>query len=360
MKKRIAIIGTRGVPAQYGGFESLAENLIDNNNNDELEYTVFCSSIDTLEHRDTYKGARLRYLPLHANGFQSIPYDITSMLESLHGYDILLILGTSGCTFLPTLRRLVPDKRIIVNIGGVEHHRGKWGSLAKSVLRRSEAMAVKYADVVIADNRGIVDYVRNTYGREAHMIAYGGDHVLCNTSEAEQQFILADYGLKAGEYGVSVCRIEPENNCHITLQAFAESGIPLVFIGNWEYSSYSRDLYHKYHDTPGIHLLDATYDLGVLYTLRRNAAVYVHGHSAGGTNPSLVEAMFFGRPILAYDVVYNRETLHGLGSYYSDVATLRRALRRLPDNGSALRSLAEREYTWRHITAQYEELYTTR
>ena len=105
MKKKVAIIGTQGVPAQYGGFESLAEHLIGRNASDDIEYTVFCSSKDLSEHPDHYKNARLRYVGLHANGKESIPYDIVSMLRCLwRGYDVLLILGVSGCYFLPILR----------------------------------------------------------------------------------------------------------------------------------------------------------------------------------------------------------------------------------------------------------------
>ena len=361
MKKKVAIIGTQGVPAQYGGFESLAEHLIGRNASDDIEYTVFCSSKDLSEHPDHYKNARLRYVGLHANGKESIPYDIVSMLRCLwRGYDVLLILGVSGCYFLPILRLLYWGK-IIVNIDGLEHRRAKWSRLARFVLRTSEAVAVRFANVIIADNKGISDYVEETYGRRAEMVAYGGDHVFRTVSDDFRASTLDAYGLRSGEYAISVCRIVPENNCHVVLEAFARTGQTLVFVGNWQSSDYGRDLRERYSSCDNIRILDAIYDLDVLYVLRSNAGLYVHGHSAGGTNPSLVEAMFFGIPILAFDVVYNRETTAGKAWYFggtdSLVAELNRDSEERASMGAQMLSLARERYTWHTIVKQYEALY---
>lgn len=171
--KQIAIVGIQGVPAKYGGFETLVENIIGDNCSPEVRYTVFCSGKDYATRLNTYKNVRLKYIPLfHANGVQSTPYDILSMLKCLHGYDTVVILGVSGCIFLPVFRLLF-RKRLVANIDGLEHRRAKWGKFTRWFLRTSEAMAVRYADVVIADNKGIQDYVRETYHKEAVLIAYG-------------------------------------------------------------------------------------------------------------------------------------------------------------------------------------------
>ena len=130
-----------------------------------------------------------------------------------------------------------------------------------------------------------------------------------------------------------------------------------MFIGNWEHSAYGQKLYKQYANIPNIKLLDAIYDLDTLYTLRSHAACYVHGHSAGGTNPSLVEAMFFGHPIIAYDVIYNRETTYNKACYFSNVEQLVKILSQNNLNGEVLKQLAEKNYTWRHIAKQYETLY---
>ena len=354
--KKVAIVGTMGVPARYGGFESLVENIIGDNCSDGIAYTVFCSSRDMDKSLRHYKGCELKYVPLHANGAQSVPYDILSMICTVRGYDTILILGTSGCLFLPILRRLTSAK-IIVNIDGLEHRRQKWGKMARRVLKRSEQKAMKYADVIIADNKGIQDYVTETYGRDSVVIAYGGDNAIRDVTDEQQHNILGQCGMEQDGYAMAVCRIEPENNSHIVLEAFRQTGHPLVYIGNWQHSTYARDLRKKYSGLPNIHLIDSIYDLDVLYALRKNAHCYVHGHSAGGTNPSLVEAMAIGCRILAFDVVYNRETTHGKALYFEDVDSLISLLGTEWGDYSELQAIAREHYTWPIIARAYEALY---
>lgn len=353
---KVAIVGTQGVPANYGGFESLVENLIGENCPPDIHYTVFCSSADMRQHPKTYKGAELRYVNIHANGMHSIPYDIVSMCHSLSGFDVILILGVSGCTFLPVLRRMTKAK-IIVNIDGLEHRRDKWGAAARWILRKSEALAVKYADIIVADNKGIQDYVTETYGKPSELIAYGGDHANRNLSDARITEVLSDYGLTRGKYAITICRIEPENNCHITLSAFTKAHMPLVFIGNWHHSDWSQMLRRKFESYANIRMLDAIYDLDILYALRSNAGLYIHGHSAGGTNPSLVEAMHFGIPIAAWDVVYNRETTEGKAYYFRRSEELVGMTRRDDLNGDLMSEIARRRYTWKTVSEQYCRLF---
>ena len=160
---KVAIIGTVGVPANYGGFETLVENMVRQNNSDNLEYSVYCSGKNYKDRHWVYRGARTIYFPLKANGVQSIFYDICSILHALRQANVLLILGVSGCLILPFVR-LFSKKRIIVNIDGLEHQRDKWNRYIRKFLKYSEALAVKYADVVVTDNKGIQDYVREEYG----------------------------------------------------------------------------------------------------------------------------------------------------------------------------------------------------
>ncbi|MGN0282541.1 MAG: DUF1972 domain-containing protein [Prevotella sp.] len=355
--KRIAIVGTQGVPANYGGFETLVENLIGEFKSQDVEYTVFCSAKDYKTKMKTYKGAKLKYIHfLHANGIQSIPYDILSLLRCIHGYDTVLLLGVSGGLFLPVFRKLF-KKKLIVNIDGLEHKRAKWGLLARTILKLSEKMAVRYADVIIADNKGIQNYVTETYNKKSEMIAYGGDHALRFLTEERQTEILGEYLLEKNKYALSICRIEPENNCHITLDAFAKCGHPLVFIGNWSRSQYGQRLRWKYGLLPNIKMFDSIYDLDVLYTLRNNCNIYIHGHSAGGTNPSLVEAMFFGRPILAYDVIYNRETTYDKAYFFKNDKELISLCGHPEMDGRKLLSVAYGHYCWTWIVKQYESLF---
>lgn len=353
---KVAIIGIQGVPANYGGFESLVENLLGDNCPADIHYTVFCSSADFKQRPAKYKGADLRYVPIHANGIYSIPYDIVSMCRSLTGFDVILILGISGCMFMPVLRKMTKAK-IIVNIDGLEHKRDKWGRVARWVLRNSEAMAVRYADVIVADNKGIKDYVKETYGQDSVLIAYGGDHVKREVSERRTNEILGKYGLKKGKYAMTVCRIEPENNCHITLAAFTNAKLPLTFIGNWRHSEWAMSLRKKFEGYANIQMIDAIYDLDILFALRANAGLYIHGHSAGGTNPSLVEAMHFGIPIAAWDVVYNRETTEGKAYYFRCPEELIGLTNRQDLDGSRMLEIARRRYTWKVIAEQYCKLF---
>lgn len=216
---------------------------------------------------------------------------------------------------------------------------------------------MKNAHTIIADNKGIADYVTWRYKKDAKLIAYGGDHALRNVAQEKQNEILSTYGLVKNAYSISVCRIEPENNCHITIDAFAKSGKPLVFVGNWQRNEYSRGLKERYGNCDNIKLIDSIYDLDILYTLRNNARCYIHGHSAGGTNPSLVEAMFLGRPILAYDVVYNRETTYQKAYYWKNSEQLQQLVERNDLTGNNTMLVAQQYYTWASISKQYEELY---
>lgn len=361
MKRRVAVIGTVGVPANYGGFEALVENII--SYNEDADFTVFCSARSYSHKLKSYKGARLVYVPfLNANGAQSIPYDIVSMLMCVgRGYDTVLVLGVSGCIFLPVFRLLFRG-RIVVNIDGLEHKRDKWGKAARWFLRTSEAVAVRCADVVVSDNKGIYDYVVETYGKQSELIAYGGDQALRNVAQDMVAETLRKYDLTDKQYAITVCRIEPENNCHVILDAFAGSDKQLVFVGNWGRSAYGVELKNKYSHYDNIHILPPIYDLDVLYVLRSNARWYIHGHSAGGTNPSLVEAMQFGIPIIAFDVVYNRATTENQTLYFSDAQTLKHQILATSESeltavATAMKEIAERRYRWEIVAKQYAELY---
>ncbi len=313
MKHTIAIIGTVGVPAEYGGFESLVDNLLDYPL-ENAEYTVFCSSKHYNEKRYFYKGARLKYLPFKANGVQSILYDIYSMIIAAKQNHILLVLGVSGGIFLPILRLFYSKVKVITNVDGIEWRRAKWGKLAKWYLKNAEAIAVKYSDVVIADNLGIKEYIQEKYKILPEIIAYGAkEHFPSNID------FLKKLELNPKSYAFKVCRIEPENNVNMILEAFVKiSTIKLVIVGNWNTSVYGIELKNKYTNYDHLILLDPIYDLNILNQLRANCMIYVHGHSAGGTNPSLVEAMALKLPIIAFDVNFNRFTLNNQGLFFSN------------------------------------------
>lgn len=356
-EKQIAILGTVGVPANYGGFETLAENLVRYHDENSLpaSLTVYCSSKSYPEKTPAYLSAQLKYVPLNANGAQSIPYDIVSLFSAAWRNDVILLLGVSGAIALPLIR-LFSSARIVTNIDGIEWRREKWQGFAKKFLRFSEKMAVRYSHEIIADNGAIAEYVQQTYAVHSHVIAYGGDHALSVSGASVDEYKLPD------DYAFAVCRIEPENNVHMVVEAFAQ--LPehaLVMVGNWDNSEYGRDLRTRYADKSNLYLLDPIYDLGKLHTLRKQAKLYVHGHSAGGTNPSLVEAMHFGRPVLAFDCNFNRHSTEDKALYFKDSSSLQSLIMQLQSDtantfGKAMLEIAQRRYTWDIVAKQYFSL----
>jgi glycosyltransferase involved in cell wall biosynthesis len=356
--KKVAIVGSVGLPAKYGGWETLVDNLIRRMPN-SFDFTVYCSAKKYPNRLKEYNGAKLCYVNLDANGVQSIFYDLWSMVKAIRYADSIVVLGVSGCAFLPVVK-LISGKKFIVNIDGMEWRRAKWGLLARWFLKFSEAVAVRFADIVVTDNKGIQDYVASEYGRVSTFIAYGGDHAVRPERDND---ILSRYELEECRYAFKVCRIEPENNIELIIKSFEfYCGLDLVIVGNWNNSCYGMSLRAKYGHLPHVHLLDPIYDQSILNQLRSACYVYVHGHSAGGTNPSLVEAMSLGLPIVAYDCVFNRETTCGQALYFYSSDDLVAVLSSLDDEliagiGLRMKRLADQFYTWDKIATCYAKVF---
>ncbi len=358
-KKKIAVIGTVGLPANYGGFETLVHHLVKNMGS-HYDLTVYCSGkrYPKSERKKFHDRAKLHYIPFDANGIQSIPYDTWSILHALKYADVLLILGVAGAWLLPFVR-LFTNKKIVISIDGIEWKRNKWNWMAKLYLWWAEGMAVRYSHIDIADNESIQDYTAVRYQTLSRIVEYGADHTLqvAATSDDKQA-----YPFLKGPYAFKVCRIEPENNVHEVLKAFSElPDYVLVLVGNWSKSEYGIQLREQYRGYSNILMLDPIYDQRALDLLRSNALVYVHGHSAGGTNPSLVEAMSLGLPVLAFGVSYNKTTTEGSALYFNDAESLRKLVRNTPvknlmEIGRKMRRIAQRRYTWKLIATRYQAL----
>ena len=357
-RKRVAIIGTVGVPGKYGGFETLAENLVRHHaeTGREEELSVYCSERSYPERHNSYLTATLRYVPLDANGVQSIVYDIWSVLDAVRRKtNVILILGVSGTLVLPVVR-LLSRARIITNIDGIEWKREKWSRPARWFLRLSENAAVRWSHAVVADNEAIAEHVADVYGSGCKVIAYGGDHATESSLDDSDQAALPE------RYALALCRIEPENNVALILDAFENlPEYPLVFVGNWGNSAYGRDLRVRYSASGHLYLLDPVYDAAKLRALRDRAWLYVHGHSAGGTNPSLVEMMHFSIPIAAYDCSFNRYTTEENTHYFQSSAELVDVVTSLDNEsarqiGMSMLRIAKARYTWKVIGTAYFRL----
>lgn len=357
--KKVAIIGTAGVPACYGGFETLTHQLV-NQLNEEFNLYVYCSTkFYRKEDRVKYwNKARLFYVPLNANGAQSIVYDILTIIHALFYADALIVLGVSGGIMIPFIK-LFSKKKIIVNIDGLEWKREKWNLPIRKFLKFSEYLAVKFSDADITDNAAIKKYTAINYKTLSYLIEYGADHTKRVAYESED---LEKYPFLKQEYAFKVCRIEPENNIHVVLEAF--SRLPehlLVMVGNWNVSEYGKALKSKYAHYPNILLFDPIYHQRSIDLLRSNCKVYIHGHSAGGTNPSLVEAMYLGNAVIAFDVSYNVATTENKALYFNDLYELIDILTALDDeeliqNARTMKEIADRRYTWKEIATKYMNL----
>ncbi|WP_374445266.1 DUF1972 domain-containing protein [Epilithonimonas sp.] len=360
MKTKVAIIGTVGLPAKYGGFETLAAHLVEELS-DQYDFTVYCSSkkYSKEERLDSWNGAKLKYLPLDANGVQSIPYDTLSIFHALFTSDVLLVLGVAGAWLLPFVK-LFTNKKIIISIDGIEWKRDKWPVAAQLYLWWAEKLAVRFSHIDISDNESIQDYTSVRYKTISRVIEYGADHTRANLVASPDD--IENYPFLNEKYAVKVCRIEPENNIHTVLKVFSEfPDKKLVLVGNWNNSQYGRDLKEEYCGFINIHLLDPIYNQEKIDLIRGNASLYIHGHSAGGTNPSLVEAMFLGLPIISNGVSYNRTTTEHQAFYFKDQNDLKNIISQLTDIdleecALKMKKIAERRYTWKKIAKKYSSL----
>jgi len=207
---------------------------------------------------------------------------------------------------------------------------------------------------VVTDNEILSHYVEKKYYKKPLTIAYGGDHVV----EINPTNLLEHHELKKGEYAFKVCRIVPENNLDMILQSFSKVDVKFVLVGNFSQSDYGKNLLKKYKKFPNICLLAPIYNQATLDELRGNAGLYVHGHSVGGTNPSLVEAMSLGLNIASFDVNYNRATTENSTHFFGDEAQLIKILmefnnRTLTNLGPNAKAVANRKFTWDNVMSKY-------
>jgi glycosyltransferase involved in cell wall biosynthesis len=355
---KIAILGTRGIPAKYGGFETFAEALAIGLSRKGCDVTVFCERGDETPPA-TYQGVKLVHLRAPRLGpLSTIIFDLKCLLAASRGYDVVYMLGYGAAPFC-----LIPrlfGRHVWINMDGVEWKRSKWSWAGRLYLRTMERIAVRVAGRVIADAAAIKDHLESRYGRldKCDVIAYGA-HV---TREADAAGVERCAGVGPGGYYLVVCRLEPENHVREIIAGFEASGSPhpLVVVGGTaEPTNYVRGLLQRQGDR--VRFVGAIYDQNLLGALRFHARAYIHGHSVGGTNPSLLEAMGVGNLVIAHDNPFNREVLGPDGRYFADPGQLAENIRQVDELGTAERlEIAERMrgriadcYGWEQIVDQY-------
>ncbi len=359
-RKKVSLIGTNGIPARYGGFETLTEYLA-RYLNEDYDLYCYCARTPAKKRLKTYLNTKLIYIPFKANGWQSMIYDAVSIVHSLIKHDVLVILGFSGVFAFPL--KFVFRKKLIFNIGGIEWQKVRGskftGKLEVFVKKWFERICVKSSDTIIVDNQVLYDYVKTEYGLEAILAEYGGDHAVKEAITAED---VQKYPFLGMEYDVTVSRAQEDMNIHLVIEAY--KSIPnrnLVVVSNWEISDYGKNLKLKNQNQyKNIYLLDAIYDLRVLNTIRSNCKIYLHTHSLCGTAPSLTEAMSLQLPVICFDVATNRASTEEKSYYFRDVESLKTILNSLDETkiktlSDNMLEIAKRRYTWKRIAGLYKK-----
>lgn len=360
-KKKVALIGTNGIPAQYGGIETLAEYLA-RDLNEDYDLYCYCSKTPKEKQLETYRNTKLIYLPLKANGWQSIIYDGWSILRSLCKHDVLVVLGCS-CPFVMPLKNLTRKGMVLNAIGGRESDKVRgWkplGKLEVAIKKTLSRWSVKSSDFVIIDNAANVEEFEKKHGFKPLLAEYGGDHA---TSEPITDEMIEKYPFLGGQYDVTVSRAQEDMNIHMVIDAYKQ--VPerkVVIISNWQKSEYGQKLYAenvgKYEN---IILQNAIYNQKELNTIRSNASMYLHTHSMCGTAPSLVEAMYLGLPVICFKVPTNIETTEHQSIYFESVPELVNILKKLDEQTIEalkvnLHEIAMRRYLWKRISNIYKE-----
>lgn len=355
--KKLAIIGAHGIPAKYGGYCTLAEYLAEYKPED-FELTVYCVKSEYNERPEMYKGAHLVYVDLPARGIMAWKFHTWCLKDAVSkGMDCMLLCGSNGGFTLPFYHKY--RDRFYLNIGGVEWKRNKFNWFMRNVMRVLMKCAVFNSGHLVADNIGIHDYIIKEYGRDdSVVIPYGGDQATKSEITPE---VLAKYPFLKGKFAVAIARIQRDNNTEMLLESFKDASMPLVYIGNWNVTEWAKETREKYSNCPNLILLDAIYDIPILNQIRSNCALYVHGHSAGGTNPSLVEAMHLGVPLACYDNGFNNYTTHNKAFYFKNATELSNICNKSADelNSVALhmKNIAIEFYRWETVAQQYYEFF---
>lgn len=347
---RVAFIGSAGIPNRYGGFESFLEHCGPSFAAATGTTVVTCdASLYQDDLSPDFKGVRRLFLKTRANGASSILHDLLAFFRVYRASTHIMVLGVSGGPWFPLFQLLcrLGGKRLGVNIDGVEWRRAKFSRNKQRILRLFDNLAQRFADVVIYDNAGLAPYVLPSARGRAFEIGYSGDHVLR----------LPELGREPGT-ALTICRIEPENNLDMLIEGALRSGLDrYTIVGNWNNSDYGRALRERYLGEARLSLLDPIYDPRRLAELRETCAIYLHGHSVGGTNPSLVEMLYYDCAVLCFDVSYNRATAGAGASYFTDAVSLApcidAALAGQAGGDVAARADLRRKYTSRAIADAY-------
>ncbi|MGB9824910.1 MAG: DUF1972 domain-containing protein [Candidatus Hydrothermia bacterium] len=353
---KVAIIGSRGLPPRYGGFEVFAHYLAKKFSQLGYETVVYCASNlkEAKYELPNVKRVFIKSFPLRSLEKIFLSSQATFNAVFRERVDVIIYLGVSA-GFVMWLPRLFSIKTIL-NPDGLEWKRRRWNFFGRALLKTLERVAACLADVIVADSESIGEYIKLSYGREFTFIPYGCFD--CQVDETRWQEISLKYGLEKNGYYLVVGRFVPENNYDIIMEGFLRSNTSkkLVFVTNEVPEGALRD--------ERIVFTGPIYNLPILNSLRRNAFAYIHGHSVGGTNPSLLEAISCDSLVIAYDAPFNREVVGEYGFYFKTSEDLKRIIENLETDDPPLVSerleyydkIRKEKYNWELVTGKYAEI----
>lgn len=377
--KNIFIIGSRGYEKDYGGWETFVKRLADNY--DKTKANIYVSEITFNKRELEYKKNNIICNPIYTRKVKGATMMIYS-IKTLYYYlsyikannlknCIFLILGLKMGPFLKILNRQIKDLniKVFVNPDGLEWKRSKWSYPIKNFFLYEEKVMLNYCDGIICDNEGIKEYLENTYKKNKipkYFIAYGTDEI--DLTNIDEDKILKEFNLKKDNYLLIVGRCVPENNLELIIKEFMKSSIKkdLVIISNINSDKYYEKLkiITNLENDSRIIVIPGIYDKEKLCVIRKNAFLYLHGHSVGGTNPSLLEAMNYTDLNILYDVDFNRNVGGNTCLYFN---SNKNNLKKLLDNievleknkklGVLARKRVKEHYTWDFIVKKYEDVF---
>ena len=358
-KLSVALVGTRGVPARYGGFETAVEEVGRRLAERGHRVVVYCRTVpgESTAPPATHLGMDLVHLPAaRKRSLETLSHSALSVGHLLaHRTDAAFVFNAANAPLLPVLRAArIP---VATHVDGLEWKRAKWGPTGQRYYRAAEAMAVRWSDALIADAEGIADYYRREFHAPTTLLTYGAPMIDPGSDR------LAELGLEPGAFHLVVARFEPENHVDVIVDGYRRSSASkqLVVVGSAPYSDAYTERVHSLADDR-VRFLGGVWDQRQLDQLYAHCYTYLHGHSVGGTNPSLLRAIGAGAAVLAFDVDFNREVVAEAGRYFTDAADVAAVLQAaeadpadVQRNGDRSRELAA-DYDWDDVAGGYEEL----
>jgi glycosyltransferase involved in cell wall biosynthesis len=362
--RRVAILGSRGFPSTYGGYETLVRYLARAWVRQGIDVTVYCRAKKDGKSEWVDEGVTCRWTPgWDSKSLSTLSYGLTSHLDAgFRRFDAALVLNVANGFFLPAFRAAgVPTA---VNTDGIEWERGKWGTAARKVFLAGARATARFADVLIADSEAIAAIWQETFGVPSTFVPYGAP-VLTDVGDDRVRAL----GLVPGTYALVVARLIPENNVELTLDALERMSprVPAVVVGSANYGAPIEARLRELDHGGSLRWLGHVSDQELLMQLWANSGVYLHGHSVGGTNPALLQALGAGAPTLALATDFNREVVRREDHLFPAeserlaelIGTVLGSEERRLEMATAGRRIVAERYDWGDVTDRYLAALTT-